>query len=401
MLASGYKRAIEYIVTKLSQLPITGKRIFSGGTLMKVLILGGAGDMAVEALREIKKESTKIKSITVADLNVEKGQRVVDELGLDKIATVVGHDLNDRDWLVKTAKKHDVVLGFAGPFYIFEKYIAQACIEAKTDYVSIADDYDAYLSVIELDDEAKKAKVKILTGWGNSPGITQMLARKGYNSMDRTRRINVNWAAGSNESVGATNLMHLFHIFNGTTLQTIRGKEQEVPTGGGKKIVEFPYPMGHLPVYYTGHAESVSLPRNLEGLEEVTLHGGVQPAYIPKLVKTISATGAFKTHELRKKMANFFHKIDSIFASGGIDKSVGRVDVYGTKDGKAVYRYYTYIGHIAVLTSLPAVQAAIWLNEGKFSKKSGGVYAAEKLLDNPDPFLSELIERGLEIYYHE
>lgn len=368
---------------------------------MKALILGGAGDMAVEALREIKKEEVNFDSLTIVDLNVEKGERIVDELGLGEKSTVVGHDLMDREWLLGAMKEHDLVLGFAGPFYIFEKYVAEACIEAGKDYISIADDYDSYLAVWELEKDAKKAGVKILTGWGNSPGITQMLARKGYNSMEQARRINIHWAAGSNEDVGATNLMHLFHIFNGTTLQTLRGTEQEVPTGGGRKVVEFPYPMGQLPVYYTGHAESVSLPRNLEGLEEVTLHGGVQPPYIPKLVKALAATGLFKTHERRKKAANFFHKIEGLFASGGLDKSVGRVDVYGINEGNAVHRFYTYIGHIAMLTSLPVVQAALWIKEGAFSGKPGGVYSSERLLDDPDPFISELIERGLEIYFHE
>ena len=368
---------------------------------MKVLLLGGAGDMAVEALREMKKETRRIKSITIVDLNVDKANRIIGELELDDITTVVGHDLEDTQWVRKTMKEHDVVVGFAGPFYKFETYFAQIAIDAGTDYVSIADDYDAYLSVIKLDKAAKERDVKILTGWGNSPGITQILARKGYNSMDKARRINVNWAAGSAEDVGATNLMHLFHIFNGTTLQTIRGVEQEVPTGGGKKTVEFPYPMGSLPVFYTGHAESVSLPRNLKGLEEATVHGGVQPPYIPRLVKTLANTGMFDTHERRRKAANFFHKIGGWFAAGGLDKSVGRIDVYGIQDGRAVYRYYTYIGHIAVITSVPTVQAALWLNEGMFDGKPGGVYSEERLLDDPDPFLSELIERGLEIYYHE
>lgn len=368
---------------------------------MKVLLLGGAGDMAIEALREMKKESRRIKKITIVDLNIDKGNQIVEKLDLGKIAAVVGHDLMDQEWVVKIMKEHDIVLGFAGPFYKMESYFAQAAIEAGTDYISIADDYDAFLSVIEQDKAAKEKNVKILTGWGNSPGITQILARKGYNSMDTTRRINVNWAAGSAEDVGVTNLMHLFHIFNGTTLQTIRGIEQEVPTGGGKKIVEFPYPMGKLPVYYTGHAESVSLPRNLKGLEEATVHGGVQPPYIPKLVKTLANTGMFSSHERRRKAASFFHKIEGWFAAGGLDKSVGRIDVYGIQDGRAVYRYYTYIGHIAVITSLPSVQAALWLNEGMFDGKSGGVYSPERLLDDPDPFLSELIERGLEIYYYE
>lgn len=368
---------------------------------MKVLLLGGAGDMAVEALRELNRNAKEVTSVTIADLNVPKAQKTVSDLQLEYPTEIVGHDLFDRDWLVAQAKAHDVVLGFAGPFYMTERYCAEACIEAKTDYVSIADDYDAFLKVLELDGAAKKAKVKILTGYGNSPGITQMLARKGYNSMDKCRRINVNWAAGSNEDVGATNLMHLFHIFNGTTLQTLRGKETEVRTGEGRKMVEFPYPMGWLPVYYTGHAESVSLPRNLPGLEEATLHGGVQPPYIPTLVKTFAKMGLFTTHERRKRAANFFHRIEGIFASGGLDKSVGRIDVYGVDDNRAVHRYYTYIGHIAQLTAFPTVQAAWWLIQGKLKGKPGGVYSAERLLDKPDDFLTELIDRGLEIYYHE
>ena len=368
---------------------------------MKVLLLGGAGDMAVEALREFDREAEQVTLVTIVDLNVPKAEATVKQLGLKYKTEIVGHDIHDREWLVAQAKAHDVVLGFAGPFYIMERYCAEVCIEAKTDYVSISDDYDAFLSVWELDAEAKKKKVKILTGFGNSPGITQMLARKGYNSMDKCRRINVNWAAGSNEAVGATNLMHLFHIFHGTTKQTFRGKEIDVPTGEGRKMVEFPYPMGWLPVYYTGHAESVSLPRNLPGLEEATLHGGVQPPYIPILVKGLSKTGLFSTHDRRRKAANFFHKIEGLFAGGGLDKSVGRVDVYGIEQDKAVYRYYTYIGHIAQLTAFPTVQAALWLKQGKFKGTPGGVYSAERILTDPDEFLAELIGRGLEIYYYE
>ncbi|MHA1567948.1 MAG: saccharopine dehydrogenase family protein [Alphaproteobacteria bacterium] len=368
---------------------------------MKVLLLGGAGDMAVEALRELNRDAKDVTKVTIVDINVPKAETTVQNLELAYATEIIGHDIHDREWLVTQVKEHDVVLGFAGPFYIMEEYCASVCIEAGTDYISIADDYDAFLAVLKLDEEAKKAQVKIFTGFGNSPGITQMLARKGYNSMNKCRRINVHWAAGSNEDVGATNLMHLFHIFNGTTLQTLRGQEIEVPTGEGRKMVEFPYPMGWLPVYYTGHAESVSLPRNLPGLEEATLHGGVQPPYIPLLVKGLAKTGLFKTHPRRRKAANFFHKIENLFASGGLDKSVGRIDVYGVDEDRAVHRYYTYIGHIAQLTAYPAVQAAWWLQKKKFDNQPGGVYSAERILEEPDEFLAELIGRGLEIYYYE
>jgi hypothetical protein len=87
-------------------------------------------------------------------------------------------------------------------------------------------------------------------------------------------------------------------------------------------------------VYYTGHAESVSIPRNLAGLTEVTLHGGVQPSYIPLLIMLMDKTGLFSTHARRKMAAEFFYKIENIFGAAGLDRSVGRVDVFGLHEGK-------------------------------------------------------------------
>ena len=365
---------------------------------MKILVLGGAGDMARDALDELDRETGDL-AITIADLNLDKARR--EAAGRGERVTAQGVDIEDHSRLMELMKQHDITLGFAGPFYYFEKRLARAALEAGRPYVSIADDYEAYLEVMTLEEEARLTGVHILTGWGNSPGITQVLARKGYNSMEEPRRINVHWAAGSNEAAGPANLTHLFNIFHGTTLQTIRGREIRVPTGGGRKVVRFPFPLGELPVYYTGHAESVSIPRNLTGLQEVTLHGGVQPSYIPLMIMVMDKTGLFSTHDRRKKAAEFFYKIERIFGTGGLDKSVGRVDVYGFHRGKTAHRTYTYLGHIGRITSVPCVVAALWELEGAFRDIPGGVYAPERLLTDPDPFLTEIMRRGVEIFFHE
>lgn len=365
---------------------------------MKILVLGGAGDMARDALDELAKEGA-VQEVTIADLNLEKAEQEASRR--DSRFRACRLDAGEHSQVVNLMRGHAIALGFAGPFYYFERRLAQAALEAGIPYVSIADDYEAYLDVLTLDESARAQGVHILTGWGNSPGITQALARKGYNSMDEPRRINVHWAAGSNEAAGPANLTHLFNIFHGTTLQTIRGREVQVPTGGGRKLVRFPFPMGDLPVYYTGHAESVSIPRNLEGLSEVTLHGGVQPAYIPLLIMALDKTGLFSTHARRKKAAEFFYKIESIFGAGGLDKSVGRVDVYGLDKGTTVHRTYTYIGHIGQITSIPCAVAALWELSGRFRKAPGGVYSPERLLEDPDPFLAEIMRRGVEIFFHE
>lgn len=362
---------------------------------MKVLILGGCADMAIPLLRLLR-DDADVERVVLADINVEKAERLAAEYGPKFEGAAC--DANDHVGVVALMKPCDVTLCYVGPFYVFEKRLARCAIEAGIGYVSIADDYDAYLDVLTLDEEARRANVKILTGFGNSPGLTQILARKGYNETPNPYRISVNWCAGSDESVGSANLTHLFHIFNGTTPQWFDGKEVRVRTGDGKKRVQFPAPIGEAYVRYTGHAESVTLPRNLPGLKEVTLHGGVKPDYIATLVTLMSRLGLLSTHARRARLAKFFHRIEGWFSSAGLDKSVGRVEVYGRQDGKEVCRYFTYVGHIADITSCPAYLAAKWLCSGKLDAKPGGVYAPEKLLDNPDPFLAELKTRGVEIF---
>ncbi|MGB4290626.1 MAG: saccharopine dehydrogenase NADP-binding domain-containing protein [Dethiobacteria bacterium] len=362
---------------------------------MKILLLGGCAEMAAPIIPRLLAEED-VELVTLGDLNEEKARRLAES---DPRLAASRVDATDSAAVAELMRQHDLSISYIGPFYRFERPMAQASIEAGRSYVSICDDYDAYLDVITLDEEAREKGVKILTGFGNSPGITQILAKKGYLSMAEPRRINVHWCAGSDEAVGPSNLAHLFHIFNGTTLQWLDGREVRVKTGRGKKVVEFPPPIGRNPVYYTGHAESVSLPRNLTGLTEVTLHGGVKPPYIVALVKLLSALRLTATHKRRASLARFFHRIADRFASAGIDKSVGRVDVYGfDEDGREQHRAYTYVGHIAEITSIPCLTAALRLGRGRWDHLPGGVYAPERIVEEPDDFLQELIDRGVEIH---
>ncbi len=362
---------------------------------MKMIVLGGCADMAVPLL-SLLKDDAGVTQVTLADINQPQACRLAADCG-DKFQAAFC-DATDEENVIRVLQGHQVALSYIGPFYVFEKPLAQCALAARVPYISIADDYDAYLNVLTLEDEAREQGVKLLTGFGNSPGLTQILARKGYNDLAGASRINIHWCAGSDESVGPSNLTHLFHIFNGTTLQTINGREVRVKTGTGKKLVDFPEPIGRNPVYYTGHAESVSLPRNLEGLTEVTLHGGVKPNYIVVLVKLLSRLRLLNSHARRSALARFFHTIEGWFASAGIDKSVGRIDIYGEAEKRIQYKYFTYVGHIAEITSLPAYLAAKWLCAGQFDHLPGGVYAPERLLEQPEAFIKELKNLGIEIY---
>jgi saccharopine dehydrogenase-like NADP-dependent oxidoreductase len=366
---------------------------------MKILFLGAAGDMAASMVDLMRGEES-LDAVTLADLDGERVAARAREAGRKFSAIEI--DATQREPLVEAMNEHDLALSYVGPFYRFEKPVAHAAIEAGAHYISIADDYDAYLQVAELDEKAKQAGVKILTGFGNSPGLTQILARKGYIAMDNPKRIAVNWAAGSNEPVGPANLLHVLHLMSGTTSQWRNGHEQYVPCGGGKKIVEFPDPIGRIPTWYTGHAESVSIPRNLPGLDYVSVHGGVVPPFDFQFVAFLSRLGLTGTHQRRARLLKMMKPFLPLFQSSkSPDKSVGRVEVWGTHQAKDKYVFYTYVGHIAFITSCPCLQTILWLKEGKFDHLPGGVYSAERLIEDPDPFLKELESRGVGIAYYE
>ncbi|RJO71865.1 MAG: saccharopine dehydrogenase [Myxococcales bacterium] len=359
-------------------------------------VLGGCAKMAVPALKAFAEEPD-VERVLLADRDAEGAHELARAYGAKFSAAEL--DATDGKAVAELVEGFDAALGYIGPFYHFEAPIAQACIDAGTPYLSIADDFDAYLAVEKLHEAAKAAGVVVITGLGNSPGITNLLAKKGYLSMDAPERINVHWTGGSDEEVGPANVRHVMHIFEGETLQWIDGREAYVKTGRGAKTVEFPAPIGVHTVYYTGHAESVSLPRNLKGLKEVTLHGGIQPNWVALLARTFGDLGLTTTHKRREIVARLLAPAMNVFTLGGAaDKSVFRIDVYGTHKGRPRHHFYTGVGPIAEITSFPLVEGALAVARGEIGKP--GVFAAEAAID-PDSFLPRLAKRGVKLMYYE
>jgi saccharopine dehydrogenase-like NADP-dependent oxidoreductase len=366
-----------------------------GGSAVKVLFLGGAGDMGA-AMVELMKQEDLITSVTIADLDGEKAASRAAEAGDKYSARAL--DLTKHDELAAAMREHDLVLSYAGPFYLNEAPAAEAAIEAGVSYISIADDYDSYLAVARLEDKARAAGVKIMSGFGNSPGLTQLLAKKGYRSMGAARKITVNWAAGAGEDVGASNLLHVLHLMTGETLQWRNGREAWVPCGRGRKFVDFPEPIGRIPVWYTGHAESVTLPRWLPGLEEVSVYGGVAPPFDFRLVIFVSRLGLTKTHERCRRLLKLMGPILPLLESKKYPKeSVGLVEVSGSNAGEPCEFIATYSGPIAMITSKPCLQTIVWWARGVFDDLPGGVYPPERLIEDVDGFLAELQQREMRI----
>lgn len=362
---------------------------------MRFIVLGGAGDMGNEAVRALAAQPG-VEEVMVADLNLKAAQALAAELGGPVRARSL--DVLDQRALVEAVRGYDVVLGFVGPFVYFERPQAQAAIEAGVHYVSIADDYEAARDALSLDEAATKAGVTVITGLGNCPGLTNLLAKKGAQSMERAQRVHISWFGGADDAGGYANYRHAVHIFCGRVPSFEHGREIMVRSGSGKEMVEFPPPCGRLPVYYTGHAEPVTIPKNIPGLEEVTLKGGIWPAWLARAGISLERVGLLRGERSQKFWANFFYRVLPKLPSGKCTVSGFRIDVWGRKDGREAHRWYAGVDRMKRITSIPTAVGALMLARGEIEKR--GVFAPEALID-PDTMLSRLEPFGIKVEEHE
>ncbi len=362
---------------------------------MKAVVLGGAGDMGSEAVRDLIK-FTDVEQITIADLNTAAAERLAAEIG-DKRITVRKVDATSHEDLVGVIRGHDVAAGALGPFYRFERPIVEAAIEAGVDYVSICDDHDAAEAALQLDQAAAEKGRRILTGLGWTPGVTNMFARKGYDELKDVEAINVYWAGSSADSEGLAVILHTIHIFTGSVVSFQNGGFVEIKAGTGKEVVDFPLPMGKITTFHLGHPEPVTLPRYLKGVREVTLKGGLAENYLNSLAKMMVALGLTATPARKQRLGKLMKKLMPIFPS---DKnrslSGARVDVTGFKDGKKVKITYASVDHMKRLTGIPLSIGTYMMGQGKIARK--GVFGPEvEGAVNPDEFLKELDRRGVRV----
>jgi lysine 6-dehydrogenase len=361
---------------------------------MKIIVLGGAGDMASRTVRELAAEP-EVTAVTVADYNQEAAQSLAHELG-EKVSAVWA-DANDYGALVEAIRGHAAAASGIGPFYRYEAKVARAAIEAGVPYVSLCDDYDGTQAVLELDDAARAAGVTVLTGLGWTPGLSNLLARKGAAQLDLIDEINVGWGSSASDSEGYAVILHTLHIFTGRVPSFQKGRLIDVPAGSDREVVLFPPPVGRVNCYHLGHPEPVTLPRFLPGVRTVTLKGGLseQPLndlaiWLARLRLTDTPAKLDVMGQIIKATLPFLSKL------GQAEEpcSAVRVDVSGWASG--TYRTVSYgaAAHMPELTGLPLALGALMLARGQVHMP--GVVAPEACIE-PEPFFAELERRGVAI----
>ena len=373
---------------------------------MRILSLGGAGAVCQYATRDLAEFST-CEQIVIGDYNVAAAERLAAEIS-DPRLEVVRVDAGDHAGLVSLFKDFDVVLN--GLPWKYDMAVTRACVEAGVSGLDLSTEKEQW----DYDAAAKEKDIVFVPGVGATPGITNVMARRGANQLDEVDEIQINFAAFRCIAPSPGLLVTVLWEFNPRTEERLYyrdGQFHQVAPFEGAKVVHFPGPIGDQEVCYIPHPETRTMPKSL-GARAVSVRGCFPP-HVMRLVKVLLESGFFSEepvtikgvqstplqvmHELLIQLPE--SKQNPLWAYGLL------VEVYGKRDGRdtkiTLWNHHPLTGDWAGPAAdyknlaIPLRIGAHMIVRGDVAAR--GVVPPETAFD-PDVFIAELARRRIEIH---
>lgn len=362
---------------------------------MRIIVLGGAGDMGSRAVEELAR-AEGVDKVTIADRNVEAARQLEGRLHGGRAEVDVSVlDASDHSGLVRALEGYDVAASALGPFYLFEPKLVQAAIEAGVDYTSICDDWVAADEVmVRFTDPAREKGVTVITGLGTSPGISNVGVRYFAEQMDRLDRVDICVYMPLNSGGGEAVIAHTFFIMSGRVATWRERRRVMVRACSEERVVEFPR-FGAVKVWNMGHGEPVTVPLFIEGIEEVNFLMGfgagsgwfVVPAKL----------GLFTGKSWQRLLTRLLNSLKHVGKPQEPEWGAVRIDAWGQKGGRELHRMACGIGQMREATGLSLAVGTLMLGRKEMLTTGGGVYGPEACFD-PVRFLTLMRERGITAY---
>ncbi|MFX1562555.1 MAG: saccharopine dehydrogenase family protein [Promethearchaeota archaeon] len=374
--------------------------------MARITVLGGCGTVGSVAVRTLV-DLNDFSEIVIGDIDLPKADRIVKELGTDRLSAKKVDALNPRS-IREAIKGSDVILNCIGPFYKFGPPIVKAAIEARINYVDICDDVDATQAILKMHNQAKIANVSACIGMGSSPGVTNLLAKFCADQLlEKVDAIDIMHCHGGEETEGPGVIAHRIHSMCSEIPMFLDGKYKVVKFFEKEGIalqedVGF-HLIGKHRVYPYPHPETITLPKYIP-CQRVTNKGTVIPDEYFQLIIDIVELGMVDEEPLEVKGVNIA-PFDFVIAyiiqqrekilretSFGEQRGCIRTVVSGKRKGKNQMYVFSLASRGQAMgegTGIPAAFGATLMERGKIKEK--GVLPPEACI-NPLDFLSIMQE---------
>src|SRR6266852_571527 len=157
---------------------------------MRIIVLGGCGAMGSEATRDLATTSD-FEEIVIADADLARAKALAAELGGGRVRAIQV-DANSEAALTESLRGFDVVANCTT--YHFGLIVTRAAIKAGVNYLDLGGLYNTPKQ-LELDEVARRAGVTVCLGCGATPGVTNLMARRGADQLDLVDEVHIAFAS--------------------------------------------------------------------------------------------------------------------------------------------------------------------------------------------------------------
>jgi len=352
---------------------------------MKVFCLGGAGRICREAVFELA-ATGEFNEIVIGDFDLGEARRVAAEArriagdnGGVKVRAVVV-DIRDVDATVKRLRGFDVVMD--GTQISLNGLSTECIAKAGVNGVNL----NGFGAEDAWHDVFKKAGKVCVSGFGMTPGVTQMMVMNAAAKMDRVREVYVSHGAfrpiAFSRSIAETTRVEYDPAFPARTVYE-DGAFIHVPPFARPREIKLPKPYGKTIQYIIPHPETYTLVKALahKGVRLIEVRG-TWPAQNMELIRGLYAYNILSnpTVKVGDREAGLMDVIGDYLLSCEAGRTTSlygyalHVEVAGERAGKPVRKIYTHT-HPASDGSVPS-----WEGLRAYTKNVGIPLAVAALL---------------------
>ena len=359
-------------------------------TPLTVLLLGAAGAMGRRTAGELVR-AREVGRVILMDTDEAEARALATLFGgaESKVEPAAGREL------AGLFARADVVVSCAGPSDGIEATFVQTALEKNVPYVSLCDDLAATRAALRMGEEAGPDAPTIVVGCGLRPGLTNVLFRLGADEMDAVEAGGIAVAQSVTSGTGPASELHDLHALGSESVVLSEGRIELEARGGAPHLVYFPEPVGWVETFRCSHPEVVTLAASLPGLNDLGWRFGLSEKPAMDVLRA-SAAGFGGSPARRRawlRLARTMRPmLERLSSSGGW--SAARVDVWGTRDGKASEVALAVVDQLENLTTVPLAWAAVGLGTGAIEKP--GVWAPEDVVDGK-ALMRHLSRRGVRV----
>ena len=349
-----------------------------------VLVIGGTGNIGRRVAEDIAAQTKANVAVTGRNSSFKAD------------FSTLQLNLAQKEQITRIISNYDLVIHCAGPFHYRDGSVLKSCIEAGVNYVDVSDHRSFHFQAEPYHEQAQKSGVTAILHTGVFPGISNLMARQGVESLDRADSIHLYYLVAGSGGAGLTVMRTTFLGIQAPFSAWIKGKWQKISPYSERETIHFPH-YGEGGVYWFDVAETYTLAHHFPVQTVVTKFGSLPDFYnhltwiTAHRVPTSVLETPFSLESL-SRLSFAMAKLTDLWTGVGIAVCA---DVKGEKDGqeKTVSLQF-YHNHTAIAAGMGAGSIAQLLLNQDINQP--GVWSVEKAVPIP-LFQKTMTQRGLKI----